>query len=173
MSPLPSALYRRLRKEGRIVGRHWAYYDNVHFRHLPVFEPRNMSRETSQAGCQHADRITYAPANVLRRLRKSGAFQPPIWIANYILMRTARQVPGAPARAGARTVSGTRVTINPSLALPARIAGHRPKAALGVRIRAPRGACRAQPGRSRGRDSRGSASAGTRRSLTPGPRSVG
>jgi radical SAM superfamily enzyme YgiQ (UPF0313 family) len=97
LTPYPGTpLYQRLCREGRIVDRDWAHYDNAHFRHLPVFEPRNMSREALRAGCRRASRVAYAPANALRRLRNAGIFQPSIWIANYILAHNQRRI--SPAR---------------------------------------------------------------------------
>jgi radical SAM superfamily enzyme YgiQ (UPF0313 family) len=93
LTPYPGTpLYRRLCTEGRIVDRDWTHYDNAHFRYLPVFEPKNMSRETLLAGCQRADHIAYAPANALRRLRNTGMLQPSIWMVNHILMRSQRRV---------------------------------------------------------------------------------
>ncbi|HVR74711.1 MAG TPA: radical SAM protein [Planctomycetota bacterium] len=85
LTPYPDTqLYQRLLAEGRIVDRDWSHYDNTHFHHLPVYEPRHMSREELRDGCRWAERKVYARWNVLRRLLKARLAHPPVLMANYI-----------------------------------------------------------------------------------------
>ena len=88
LTPYPGTpLYARLMKEGRIVDHDWSHYDNTHFRYLPVFEPKNMSRITLMNGCRIAERIAYSPPNTIRRLSATGMIRPSVWIANCVFMR--------------------------------------------------------------------------------------
>jgi radical SAM superfamily enzyme YgiQ (UPF0313 family) len=88
LTPYPGTpLYQRLSAEGRIVDHNWSHYENIHFEHLPIFEPLGMTREQLREGCLQADCIAYNPWNTIRRLRNSGMFRPAIVIGNYIYMR--------------------------------------------------------------------------------------
>lgn len=98
LTPYPGTrLFARLTREGRIVDWDWSHYDNAHFRHLPVYEPKRISPQALLAGCRLADRIAYSPRNMVRRLCNSGMFSPPMWLVNYLFVRHMRQ----------RRVSGT------------------------------------------------------------------
>ncbi|MEF8788196.1 MAG: hypothetical protein V5A84_03925, partial [Planctomycetota bacterium] len=88
LTPYPGTrLYRELDDQGRIVDRDWSHYENVHFRHLPVFEPTHMTREQLRRGCLRADRLAYSPRNTVRRVWNSGIVRPAIMLANYVNMR--------------------------------------------------------------------------------------
>ena len=92
LTPYPDTeLYRRLRAEGRIIDHDWTHYDNTHFHYLPVFQPKNMSRETLREGSRRAERKVYSAAGTLRRLAKARVFHPPVLIANAIYSRRLAQ----------------------------------------------------------------------------------
>src|SRR6202043_3349852 len=85
LTPYPDTeLYGRLLKEGRIVDFDWSHYDNTHFLHLPVFEPKHMSREQLREGCRQAERLVYSRLNTLRRVAKSRVMHVPVLGANWI-----------------------------------------------------------------------------------------
>ena len=85
LTPYPDTeLYQNLRAAGRIVDEDWSHYDNTHFVHLPVFEPKQMSREELRAGCREAERQVYTRRNTTRRLWRSGTRHMPVLFANYI-----------------------------------------------------------------------------------------
>lgn len=85
LTPYPDTqLYKRLKEQGRIVDENWAHYDNTHFHYLPVFQPRQMSREDLREGCRVAERTVYSLRNTLRRIVNSGVYRIPVLMANYI-----------------------------------------------------------------------------------------
>lgn len=85
LTPYPdTVLYQRLLAEGRIADRDWSHYDNTHFFHLPVYEPRRMSRERLREGCRTAEREVYTRRNTLKRLLKARSTSPLVWMANHI-----------------------------------------------------------------------------------------
>lgn len=88
LTPYPDTeLYRRFRREGRIVDHDWSHYDNTHFHYLPVYEPKHMSREALQAGCRRAEAKVYSLHGLLRRLTRSRVIHVPVLIANWIYHR--------------------------------------------------------------------------------------
>lgn len=88
LTPYPDTpLFHRLDSQGRIVDRDWSHYENVHFVHLPVFEPDCMSRQELREGCRLADRLVYGARGTLRRLWNARTCRPSVMIANYINMR--------------------------------------------------------------------------------------
>ncbi|HYV34800.1 MAG TPA: radical SAM protein [Gemmataceae bacterium] len=91
LTPYPDTeLYRRLRQANRIVDFDWGHYDNTHFHHLPVFQPKHMSREELRAGCRAAERKVYRTAGTLRRLAKARVWHLPVLMANFIYSRRLR-----------------------------------------------------------------------------------
>ncbi len=85
LTPYPdTVLYKNMKKEGRIVDEDWSHYDNTHFHYLPVFQPKNMSREELREGCLYADKAVYKFTNVIRRLKNAGIWRTPVLLANYI-----------------------------------------------------------------------------------------
>ena len=85
LTPYPgTGLFKRLKAQGRIVDSNWSHYDNTHFHYLPVFEPRNMSRENLREGCRRAERKVYMARNTVRRIWRSRVLRMPSLIANYI-----------------------------------------------------------------------------------------
>ncbi|MDH7499450.1 MAG: cobalamin-dependent protein [candidate division NC10 bacterium] len=65
LTPYPkSPLHARLLNEGRIFDRDWSHYNGCHV----VFEPKQMSAETLQAGWDWAWKRFYGEKTVLRRL---------------------------------------------------------------------------------------------------------
>jgi radical SAM superfamily enzyme YgiQ (UPF0313 family) len=68
LTPFPGTpLFEELDREGRIFDKDWAKYD---FGHV-VFEPRNMSPETLQAGHDWVCRKFYALGPTLRRIGRA------------------------------------------------------------------------------------------------------
>ena len=85
LTPYPDTeLYARLLKEGRIVEFDWSHYDNTHFLHLPVFEPKKMTRAELRDGCREAERIVYSRKNTMKRLLRSRVAHIPVLGANWI-----------------------------------------------------------------------------------------
>lgn len=85
LTPYPDTqLFKRLKAENRIVDYNWAHYDNTHFHYLPVFLPKNMSREELRDGCRQAERKVYSISNSIRRLMNSRICRVPALMANYI-----------------------------------------------------------------------------------------
>jgi radical SAM superfamily enzyme YgiQ (UPF0313 family) len=85
LTPYPDTeLYTRLLREQRIVDFDWSHYDNTHFLHLPVFQPKKMSREELLEGCRTAERSVYSRRSTLKRLAKSRVVHLPILGANWI-----------------------------------------------------------------------------------------
>ena len=85
LTPYPdTALYQRLKAEGRIVDDDWTHYDNTHFQYLPVFQPQNMSREALRQGCLEAERMIYGVKNTLKRLARARVWNLPVLMANYV-----------------------------------------------------------------------------------------
>ncbi len=81
LTPYPDTeLCTRFKRDGRIVDQNWAHYDNTHFHYLPVFQPRNMSREALREGCRQAGRPSTGDATscVGNGVRGYGAC-PPGW----------------------------------------------------------------------------------------------
>jgi len=69
LTPYPGTrLYERLKAEGRILTHDWSKYNG---RADVVFEPRQMSRETLQAGYRYANRRFYSGRSIYRRLSQS------------------------------------------------------------------------------------------------------
>jgi radical SAM superfamily enzyme YgiQ (UPF0313 family) len=92
LTPYPDTeLYHRLRAEGRIVDENWSHYDNTHFYYLPVFQPKQMSREALRDGCRRAESSVYSVPGTLRRMAKSRVVHPPVLIANYIYAARLRR----------------------------------------------------------------------------------
>ncbi|MHB0955205.1 MAG: B12-binding domain-containing radical SAM protein [Pirellulaceae bacterium] len=88
LTPYPdTALFQRLNAAGRIVDYDWSHYDNAHFTHRPVFQPRHMSRETLHQGCLRAERRVYSIRGTLRRLVNSRVRHATVWIANAVYAR--------------------------------------------------------------------------------------
>jgi radical SAM superfamily enzyme YgiQ (UPF0313 family) len=88
LTPYPdTALFQRLDAAGRIVDYDWSHYDNAHFIHPPVFQPRHMSREALNEGCLRAERRVYSIRGTLRRLVNSRVCHASVWIANSIYAR--------------------------------------------------------------------------------------
>jgi radical SAM superfamily enzyme YgiQ (UPF0313 family) len=85
LTPYPDTdLYKKLLQEGRIVDFDWSHYDNTHFLHLPVFEPKNLSRQELLSGCRAAERVIYSRINTIKRLARSGVMHLPVLGANWI-----------------------------------------------------------------------------------------
>ncbi len=85
LTPYPDTeLYARLLREERIVDFDWSHYDNMHFLHLPVFQPQRMSREELRAGCREAERIVYSRFNTAKRFMRSRVINLPVAGANWI-----------------------------------------------------------------------------------------
>lgn len=88
LTPYPdTALYQRMKAEGRIVDDDWTHFDNTHFTYPPVFSPKHMTREELWAGCKRAEREIYTPWNTMRRLWNSRVWHTPAIIANIIYSR--------------------------------------------------------------------------------------
>jgi len=69
LTPLPGTrLYEEMDRQGRIHDRDWSHYDACH----SVFHPQGMTSEELQNGWYWAVRETYKPANILRRIIRSG-----------------------------------------------------------------------------------------------------
>jgi radical SAM superfamily enzyme YgiQ (UPF0313 family) len=65
LTPYPGTkLYKRLKREGRIVDEDWRHYNTAHV----VYEPRHMSREELYAGYLWMYERFYALENILRRM---------------------------------------------------------------------------------------------------------
>lgn len=91
LTPYPGTpLFSRLKAENRIVDFNWAHYDNMHFRHLPVFKPQSMSREQLMEGCAHVEKEVFSIKNTIKRIRGISLDQIPIIIGNYILSSRIR-----------------------------------------------------------------------------------
>jgi radical SAM superfamily enzyme YgiQ (UPF0313 family) len=74
MTPFPGTpLFEELDRQGRIVDKEWSHYD---FNHV-VFEPKQMSRETLNAGVGWVGQQFYDPARVRRRIWKSLGYLSP------------------------------------------------------------------------------------------------
>jgi len=85
LTPYPDTpLYDRLYREGRIVDDNWEHYDNSHFIHLPVFQPKLMSREELLHGCRKAEMMVYSKFNTFRRFINSRVISLPTLFASYI-----------------------------------------------------------------------------------------
>jgi radical SAM superfamily enzyme YgiQ (UPF0313 family) len=66
--PFPgTALYKRLKAEGRITTEDWSLYDGQHV----VFEPKNMTAGELLQGTRHAWKKTYSHSSIFRRLAGS------------------------------------------------------------------------------------------------------
>jgi radical SAM superfamily enzyme YgiQ (UPF0313 family) len=66
--PFPgTALYKRLKSEGRITTENWSLYDGQHV----VFEPRNMTAAELLENTRRAWRKTYSYTSIVRRLAGS------------------------------------------------------------------------------------------------------
>ena len=88
LTPYPgTALHRRLHAEGRIVDWDWSHYDNTHFQHLPVYQPKHMSREALREGCRRAERRVYSLPGTLRRIAGARVMRAPVLIANSVYAR--------------------------------------------------------------------------------------
>jgi radical SAM superfamily enzyme YgiQ (UPF0313 family) len=88
LTPYPdTALYQRMKAEGRIVDTDWRHYDNTHFTYPPVFQPKNMSREELWEGCKRVEREIYTPWNTVRRWMTSRVWHMPTLIANIVYSR--------------------------------------------------------------------------------------
>jgi radical SAM superfamily enzyme YgiQ (UPF0313 family) len=88
LTPYPdTALFQRLKAEGRIVDYDWTHYDNTHFAYMPVFQPKNMTREELWEGCKRVERKIYTSWNTFRRLMKARVWHAPSLIANIIYSR--------------------------------------------------------------------------------------
>jgi radical SAM superfamily enzyme YgiQ (UPF0313 family) len=88
LTPYPdTALFQRMKAEGRIVDFDWTHYDNTHFTYPPVFQPKNMSREELWEGCKRAERTIYTPQSTIRRLLTARVWHMPTLIANVIYSR--------------------------------------------------------------------------------------
>jgi radical SAM superfamily enzyme YgiQ (UPF0313 family) len=69
LTPYPgTALFERLRSEGRITSLDWSRYNG---RKDVVFIPKNMSAEELQEGFERANRRFYSLSSIARRLRRS------------------------------------------------------------------------------------------------------
>ena len=70
VTPFPNtALYRRLRSEGRILTHNWELYDGQH----AVFQPRRMSPRELEEGAETAWKHAYSLRSILARLPHSPA----------------------------------------------------------------------------------------------------
>jgi len=88
LTPYPGTeLHRRLRAEGRIVDWDWSHYDNTHFQHLPVYQPKHLSRQALREGCRRAERRVYSLPGTLRRIAGARMIRAPVLIANAVYAR--------------------------------------------------------------------------------------
>lgn len=86
LTPYPNTkLFEKLDTANRIVDKNWSNYDNMHFRGLPVFLPKNMSREELRDGCLNVERTVFSIQNTLQRIINSADGNFLIGLANYIL----------------------------------------------------------------------------------------
>lgn len=78
--PFPgTALYARLKREGRITTENWSLYDGQHV----VFEPRNMTAAELLEGSRRAWKKTYTYASMWKRLSRSRTRLPIAIPANF------------------------------------------------------------------------------------------
>jgi radical SAM superfamily enzyme YgiQ (UPF0313 family) len=87
LTPYPGTpLFERLKSEGRICDYNWLHYDNTHFKYLPVYQPKRMSKEELRAGCRSVEKAVYSAINTIRRLKNSRVLKPLVAIANFIYL---------------------------------------------------------------------------------------
>ena len=77
LTPFPGTpLFREMETEGRMIDRDWAHYDFANV----VFEPKQMSRETLQAGHRWVLNRFYSCSTIARRLLRSVHYLSPATI---------------------------------------------------------------------------------------------
>jgi radical SAM superfamily enzyme YgiQ (UPF0313 family) len=84
VTPFPgTALYKRLKKEGRILTEDWSKYNTANV----VFEPKNMSAEELFNGTKKVAKNFYSLSKIMKRSMNSFQTTNNIFILNLVLMK--------------------------------------------------------------------------------------
>jgi len=85
LTPYPGTpLFRRLEKEDRLLHRDWNLYDTAH----AVFQPRHMSPEELEAGCDWCYRRLFSGRSIWRRRPAQWSAVPPYLAMSYLYKRS-------------------------------------------------------------------------------------
>ena len=89
LTPFPgTVLYKRLKKEGRILTEDWDKYNLVNV----VFQPKNMSAKELFEGTRWITKKYFSVKNIIKRYYKAIERHKDYYLSTYVLLQTRRRI---------------------------------------------------------------------------------